>query len=899
LLFASNLWAAAENSALTSFNLTCSGSGGTNCPSAAFDDSFVTSQLNVPSGYCPFGIESVEVFTDISNPFISDLELAILSPQDTEVLLLADECGTFDDIAATFSDEGGPVSCSATSPAIANKVQPLGSLSVYKGTSPTGTWTLGVLDDDGLDFTTINDWGLVVSCNIPRVSISKISDGAEPNTNGQFKITLTSNDGLDTPVTGTAPVTGNLLYTNNATKGTDYTAPDTFTIPSGSSSITLDIGVIDDTEVEDSEYININIPQSSLSIGQRFGLDANITITDDDKYKFSIAKTTDAAEPNTNGQFTITMTPKNALGVPMEGMITYSGTATNGTDYKDASTSFSIPDGESTAVLNFTVLDDTVIESTETVIATISSLKDPLGAIETATATANIADNDELDYKLSIAKTTDGQEPNSNGQFTVTVSPANNSGNAINGTLIYTGTATKDVDYRAPLSFSIPDGASSTTVPFEVLDDNTVEGTETVTAELSLVVATSARASSRAVSIDSSAATATANINDNDTATNYTLSIAKAADGAEPSTNGQFTVTVAPANSTGAAITGTVAYSGTATNGSDYSDAPTSFSIADGASSVNLDFKTIDDTAIEGNETVIATISASSTGTLGTASATANLADNDSEASYSVSISRTTDGAEPSTNGSFTVTLTPANTTGTAINGSVAYSGTATNGSDYSDAPTSFSIADGASSVNLDFKTIDDTAIEGNETVIATISASSTGTLGTASATANLADNDSEANYSVSISRTTDGAEPSTNGQFTVTVAPANNTGAAITGTVAYSGTATNGSDYHQAPSNFSLPVGASSVVLPFTVLDDNEVEGTETVIATISVTPTAASSRSASDSATAEAVTVSSNIASANIEDNDTSTAIPIFGPLGLIALLISLFWLGRRAKL
>lgn len=357
----------------------------------------------------------------------------------------------------------------------------------------------------------------------------------------------------------------------------------------------------------------------------------------------------------------------------MEGVITYSGTATNGTDYKDASTSFSIPDGESTAVLNFTVLDDTVIESTDTVIATISSLEDPLGAIETATATANIADNDELDYKLSIAKTTDGQEPNSNGQFTVTVSPANNSGNPINGTLIYTGTATKDVDYRAPLSFSIPDGASSTTVPFEVLDDNTVEGTETVTAELSLVVATSARASSRAVSIDSSAATATANINDNDTATNYTLYIAKAADGAEPSTNG-----------------------------------------------------------------------------------------------------------------SFTVTLTPANTIGAAINGSVAYSGTARNGS-----------------------------------------------------------------------------------------------------------------DYHQAPSNFSLPVGASSVVLPFTVLDDNEVEGTETVVATISLTPTAASNRSASDSATAEAVTVSSNIASANIEDNDTSTAIPIFGPLGLIALLISLFWLGRRAKL
>lgn len=376
------------------------------------------------------------------------------------------------------------------------------------------------------------------------------------------------------------------------------------------------------------------------------------------------------------------------------------------------------------------------------------------------------------------------------------------------------------------------------------------------------------------------------------------LSIAKVTDGAEPSTKGQFQVTVNPVNNTGAAITGMVTYSGTATKGIDASNgtdyiAPATFSIPNGASTVTLDFTIINDTEAESTETVIATISAPSNGSIGTATATANLADNDT---YTVSIAKTADGAEPSTNGQFTVTLSPVNTTGFPITGTVAYSGTATNGTDYNNAPVTFSIPQGASSATLDFTTIDDTAVEGVETVIATISAPSTGTISTATATANLADNDTAPTYQLSIAKTADGAEPSTNGQFTVTISPANTSGAPITGAVAYTGTAIHGTDY-TAPVSFNIPNGSSNANIPFSVINDNEAEGPETIIATINLT-TPANNLKTARASTAELVNLGNNSASAVINDDDTSTPIPIFSPFSLLALLAGLAWLGWRRK-
>ncbi|WP_298610576.1 Calx-beta domain-containing protein [uncultured Thiothrix sp.] len=764
------------------YTFSCKDIGGTNCPSDEFDaittadgnsaPVVITSKITVPVGICPGGIADVNIFTDISTDYVNDIYFGVFAPTSFKGIYLVNRaCSGQNNIQATFDDEA-PIKvddnyiCSSN-PAISGSVKPLDSLADLDGAtkSPSGIWSLFVGDASYQDATKLNNWKLQLEC-IPQLSIAKVTDGAEPSTKGQFQVTVN-------PVNNTgAAITGMVTYSGTATKGID---------------------------------------------------------------------------------------------------------ASNGTDYIAPAT-FSIPNGASTVTLDFTIINDTEAESTETVIATISAPSN--GSIGTATATANLVDNDT--YTVSIAKTADGAEPSTNGQFTVTLSPVNTTGFPITGTVAYSGTATNGTDYNnAPVTFSIPQSASSATLDFTTIDDTAVEGVETV-------IATISAPSTGTIST----ATATANLADND---NYTLSIAKTTDGAEPSTNGQFTVTVWPANTSGAPITGTVAYTGTATSNTDYTAPPTSFNIPNGSSTATLNFAVIDDTAVEGTETVIATISNPSTGTITTATATTNLADNDAETNYQLSIAKTTDGAEPSTAGRFTVTLSPANATGAAITGTVAYSGTATNATDYT-APTSFSIPNGSSTATIDFAVIDDTAVEGNEAVIATLLNPSTGTITTAAATANLADNDAETNYTVSINKTTDGAEPSTNGQFTVTVSPANTSGVPLTGTVAYTGTATHGTDY-TAPVSFNIPNGSSNANLPFSVINDNEAEGPETIIATINLT-TPANNLKTARASTAELVNLGNNSASAVINDDDTSTPIPIFSPFSLLALLAGLAWLGWRRK-
>jgi len=174
---------------------------------------------------------------------------------------------------------------------------------------------------------------------------------------------------------------------------------------------------------------------------------------------------------------------------------------------------------------------------------------------------------------------------------------------------------------------------------------------------------------------------------------------------------------------------------------------------------------TIDDSIVEGDETITATISNPSVGAVGSNdSDTANLADNDN---YSLSITKTQDGAEPSTNTTFEVTVTPTNNTGSDITGDIAFTGTATEGTDYQTGPTTFSIPDGSDSATITLTTIDDSIVEGDETITATISNPSVGAVGSNdSDTANLADNDT-AGFTIG-TITGDTSEDGTSQTFTV-----------------------------------------------------------------------------------------------------------------------------------
>ncbi|MCU0660004.1 MAG: InlB B-repeat-containing protein [Candidatus Pacebacteria bacterium] len=117
------------------------------------------------------------------------------------------------------------------------------------------------------------------------------------------------------------------------------------------------------------------------------------------------------------------------------------------------------------------------------------------------------------------------------------------------------------------------------------------------------------------------------------TVTSYTTSIAQTTHGAENGlgtpTNAVFTISLNQINTTGSPITGTFSVAGTAANGADYTTAPTTFSIANGASSTTVTLTVTEDILVEGTETIIATISAPSVGTIATPTATADIIDDE------------------------------------------------------------------------------------------------------------------------------------------------------------------------------------------------------------------------------------------------------------------------------
>ncbi|MGV6809738.1 MAG: Ig-like domain-containing protein, partial [bacterium] len=144
------------------------------------------------------------------------------------------------------------------------------------------------------------------------------------------------------------------------------------------------------------------------------------------------------------------------------------------------------------------------------------------------------------------------------------------------------------------------------------------------------------------------------------TVSNYTLSIATTTHGSENGsstpTHIVFTITTSPSNASGSAITGSIAYTGTAMSGTDYTAGVNSFSIADGASSTTVTLTVTEDYSVEGTETVIATIANPSRGSITNEAATATIADDDSA---NLALSKTTVTVnESGTTDTFTIALT-------------------------------------------------------------------------------------------------------------------------------------------------------------------------------------------------------------------------------------------------
>ena len=207
------------------------------------------------------------------------------------------------------------------------------------------------------------------------------------------------------------------------------------------------------------------------------------------------------------------------------------------------------------------------------------------------------------DIEVSIGSPVDANE-GGNIQFTVSLPSGinNESGTALTGAITYaTGTAVDGDDFAGTSSFSIDPGQNFDQVSFLALNDNFVEETETVIAQISaLTMGTPA----------SGASTSTANIYDLDTSgltVSVTSSVTGVVEGVSDITY-DITLDGGLINGTGSDITGTLSLGGSASAPGDFTDV-TSFSIPNGFGTTAVTVTVIDDTIPESTETVIASIS--------------------------------------------------------------------------------------------------------------------------------------------------------------------------------------------------------------------------------------------------------------------------------------------------
>lgn len=300
-------------------------------------------------------------------------------------------------------------------------------------------------------------------------------------------------------------------------------------------------------------------------------------------------------------------------------------------------------------------------------------------------------------------------EPGTDGAFTI--SRTGSTSGSLLVRWVVSGTAKAGTDFTlGTSSVTLPAGVASATVSVPVLDDNLVEGAETIT--MSLV-------SDPAFRIESTGASATIDLADDESPSGLPVVTVSASDSLAAETganNGAFLIS--RGGDTSASLIVKYSLSGTAANGTDYATLAGSITIPAGQASATLALTPVDDTAYEVSETAILSLSASASYALG-ASNVASVAILDTDSSTTkptVAISvADPDAAEPIDAGTFFVWRTGSTTNPLTV--TLDLGGTAGNGTDYTAVSTSVTFPAGSSRVVVDVKPIDDLATESLETV--------------------------------------------------------------------------------------------------------------------------------------------------------------------------------------
>ena len=330
--------------------------------------------------------------------------------------------------------------------------------------------------------------------------------------------------------------------------------------------------------------------------------------------------------------------------------LSYSGTATSGTDYSALPSTVTFANGLTTLDVTVTALADNTVEGDETIIASVSSGTGytPGGSPATVTIT-----DDPPIISVTASDTFEGA---ATGGFSFTRSGGKLSESLAIGYTVG-GTATSVTDYTA-LSGSVTfaAGVDRVEVAVEALGDNIDDDNETVTATID--------DGGDDYLIDEDADTATVHIADQP----LTISVIALSDGEEGVSNASFRFL--RSGNIAAALTVAYTVAGTAVSGTDFTALSGSVTFAANSDHTDVTVSVINDSTGEPTKTVSVTLNPSDDFSLGNDSDTVFIEDNDTTKVYWISGIATGYSTDWSTAANWSTNAVPTATDDVYFNGS-------------------------------------------------------------------------------------------------------------------------------------------------------------------------------------------------------------------------------------
>ncbi len=248
-----------------------------------------------------------------------------------------------------------------------------------------------------------------------------------------------------------AALTVNLLSSDTS----EIVVPATITIPGGQSSTSFSIAAVDDSLLDGNQLVGISAMASGYA-----GANSSLTVSDAETLQISW---TVASIAENAGSLTGSITRSNTdIGQPL-----VVGLLSSDTSEITVSASVVIPSGQASVSFTLTVIDDSLLDGSQTVLITASA-----SGYTTATSNMLVTDHEVLGLSLQDATISEAGG--------VTTGRLTRSNSDIAAALVVAIANSQPTQISLPATVTIPAGQSFATFPITALDDTLLDGTQVV-----------------------------------------------------------------------------------------------------------------------------------------------------------------------------------------------------------------------------------------------------------------------------------------------------------------------------------------------------------------------------------------------------------------------------------